>query len=61
VVAGNTAKFKGSGTINGQGSYKFMISSVDASPDTFRIQIWDDYGIVYDNGSQQALVSACRS
>ena len=55
VVAGNKAQFKGEGTINGQGSYKFMITADDDNPDTFRIQIWGDNGIVYDNGSQQAL------
>ncbi len=55
VVAGNKAQFKGVGTINGQGSYKFMITADDDNPDTFRIQIWGDNGIVYDNGSQQAL------
>jgi hypothetical protein len=55
VVAGNKAQFKGEGTINGGGSYKFMISADDDSPDTFRIQIFDDNGTVYDNGSQQSL------
>jgi hypothetical protein len=55
VVAGNKAQFKGEGTINGQGHYKFMIFADDDSPDTFRIQIWGDNGTVYDNGSQQAL------
>ena len=55
VVAGNKAQFKGEGTINGQGSYKFMITADDDSPDTFRIHIWDDNGTVYDNGSQQSL------
>jgi hypothetical protein len=58
VVAGNMAQFKGEGTINGQGSYKFMISANDGSPDTFRIKIWYEDGgevVVYDNGSQQSL------
>ena len=55
VVAGNKAQFKGEGTINGQGSYKFMIWADDDNPDTFRIQIWGDHGTVYDNGSQQEL------
>lgn len=55
VVAGNKAQFKGEGTINGQGSYKFMITADDDNPDTFRIHIWDDNGTVYDNGSQQSL------
>jgi len=55
VVAGNMAQFKGEGTINGQGSYKFMITADDDNPDTFRIKIWDENGTVYDNGSQQSL------
>jgi hypothetical protein len=32
-----------------------MIWADDDVPDTFRIQISGDNGIVYDNGSQQAL------
>ena len=59
MVAGNKAQFKGEGTINGEGSYKFMISADDDNPDTFRIKIWDEENgvevVVYDNGSQQAL------
>jgi hypothetical protein len=55
VVAGTNAQFKGEGTINGQGSYRFMIWADDDNPDTFRIQIWGDNGVVYDNGSQQSL------
>jgi hypothetical protein len=58
VVAGNQAMFKGVGTINGQGSYMFMITADDDNPDTFRIKIWYEDGgevVVYDNGSQQSL------
>ena len=55
VVAGDKAHFKGEGSINGQGSYKFMIWADDDKPDTFRIQIWGDTGTVYDNGSKQSL------
>lgn len=60
VVAGYKAMFKGTGTINGGGSYKFMISCVDGdlkgngAKDTFRIRIWDEDGnggetTIYDN------------
>jgi len=51
VVAGSKAKFKGTGTINGMGEYKFMLSAIDGSPDKFRIKIWDKAteAIVYDN------------
>jgi outer membrane protein assembly factor BamB len=54
VIAGAKAQYKGTGTINGAGSYKFMLSAVDGNlkgtgPDTFRMKIWDDNGVVYDN------------
>ncbi len=60
VVAGANAKFKGEGTINGQGQYGFMLTATDGQAkgggktDTFRIKIWDktggvDGGVVYDN------------
>lgn len=52
VVAGTKANYKGVGTINGVGNYGFMLTADDASPDTFRIKIWDkDDGdaVVYDN------------
>jgi hypothetical protein len=64
VVNGNgqNAQFKGTGTINGAGNYGFMIwawdGSKNATPDTFRISIWDaDDGdaVVYDNGVNQEL------
>lgn len=45
--------YKGTGTINGEGSYKFMLSAIDSEDgDKFRIKIWDkDDGdtIVYGN------------
>ncbi|OGO37310.1 MAG: hypothetical protein A2W35_02370 [Chloroflexi bacterium RBG_16_57_11] len=59
VVAGSKAKFKGTGTINGEGEYKFMIWANDGNPDTFRIKIWweDSAGehVIYDNGTDQAI------
>jgi hypothetical protein len=56
--ASMNAQFKGTGTINGAGDYGFMIWATDGSPDTFRIQIWDQNNgdaVVYDNGVQQSL------
>ena len=54
VIAGkDKAIFKGSGTINGQGEYNFMIWAGDGGnkdPDTFRILIGCDDIVVYDNG-----------
>lgn len=58
VVAGPRAKFKGEGTINGSGSYGFMVTATDEAltpstdVDLFRIKIWDkdnNDAIVYDN------------
>ncbi len=56
VVTGNNyAKFKGSGTINGEGDFKFMLWAGDNEPDTFRIKIWEEDEFdneidIYDNG-----------
>ena len=57
VVAGAKAQFKGTGTINGQGQYDFMLTAIDGQVsggggvDKFRIRIWDRVlgGLVYDN------------
>ncbi len=52
VVSGSKAKFKGEGTINGQGRYGFMLTATDGSADLFRIKIWDKGNgdaLVYDN------------
>jgi hypothetical protein len=57
--ASSNAQFKGSGTINGQGDFKFMIWTTDASSDTFRIKIWTEVErieqTIYDNEVQQAI------
>jgi len=60
VTGSNYAKFKGVGTINGMGEYKFQLWAGDDDPDTFRIKIWteDEFGVetvVYDNGFDQAI------
>ncbi|MHC4432793.1 MAG: hypothetical protein ACYTBS_13210 [Planctomycetota bacterium] len=60
VTGSDYAKFKGTGTINGSGEFKFQIWAGDDSPDTFQIKIWteDQAGaetIVYDNGYDQAI------
>jgi hypothetical protein len=55
ITGGDAAKFKGEGTINGEGSYKFMLWAGDGTPDTFRIRIWiedettAEEGVTYDN------------
>ncbi|MHC4325138.1 MAG: hypothetical protein ACYSUX_12815, partial [Planctomycetota bacterium] len=60
VTGSDYAKFKGEGTVNGIGPYKFMLWAGDGEPDTFRIKIWeedqDGYEYVkYDNGMDQAI------
>ncbi|HCA86277.1 MAG TPA: hypothetical protein DEQ61_12725 [Streptomyces sp.] len=55
VVGGNKAIYKGTGTVNGDSGYKFLISAVDADKsggsDTFRLKIWDadTDAVVFDN------------
>lgn len=56
VVAGAKAMYKGSGTINEQGNYSFMLTAIDGQmpggggTDRIRIRIWDaTSGIIYDN------------
>jgi parallel beta-helix repeat protein len=63
VTGSNYARYKGTGTINGAGEYKFMIWAGDGTgddgADTFRIKIWWEEGdtehVVYDNGMDQAI------
>jgi ELWxxDGT repeat protein len=55
VVAGDQARLRGSGTINGRGDYAFLLTAIDGgrtAPDQLRIRIWDqDTGAtLYDNG-----------
>ena len=52
VVNTPRAQFQGSGTVNGAGSYGFLLTVVDGgSNDTFRIRIWEKATgtVVYDN------------
>lgn len=58
VIANHKAMCKGTGTINGEGNYGFMLSAIDedltprTDVDLFRIKIWDkdnDDAVVYDN------------
>ena len=58
VTGSDYARFKGWGSINGEGDYRFMIWAGD-DPDTFRIKIWWEDGntenVVYDNGMDQDI------
>ncbi len=56
VVSGRFALCRGTGTINGAGNYRFMLTSVDGDQpngggvDKLRIRIWSDSdGLIYDN------------
>jgi hypothetical protein len=55
VVAGSKAQFKGTGSINGVSGYRFMLTARDGQAaggggvDKFRIKIWNDGGVIYDN------------
>ncbi|HKQ06329.1 MAG TPA: 6-bladed beta-propeller [Blastocatellia bacterium] len=57
VVAGAKAMYKGSGTINGNGNYAFMLTAIDGQvnggggQDKFRLKVWDKASgaVVYDN------------
>ncbi len=48
VVAGGQAQYKGTGTLNGQGGYKFLLTAVDGQmnggtgSDRLRIKIWQE-------------------
>jgi Tol biopolymer transport system component len=59
--SGENAQFKGSGQVNGESGYQFMIwAGSGTGPnggDTFRIKIWadDGGGDVYDNNSNQEI------
>ncbi len=59
VTGSDYARFKGTGTINGDGPYKFMLWAGDNALDTFRIKIWWEEGeienVVYDNGMDQPI------
>ena len=53
-------KFMGTGTINGEGEYKFQIWAGESEPDSEGIRIWteDEFGVetdVYDNGFNQEI------
>jgi hypothetical protein len=61
VVSGGLAQYKGTGTINGTGSFNFMLTARDGAlysagtPDGFRMKITDSSGsVVYDNMAASA-------
>jgi streptogramin lyase len=64
VIAGSNAKIKGTGTVNGEGNFGFMLTSNDGGKggiDTFRMKIVDKDTdtVVYDNGVDSELQGGC--
>jgi probable HAF family extracellular repeat protein len=69
-VAGNRAQYQGSGTLNGTGSYKFLMTAVDGSvfraggQSRFRMKIWHTDArtnaevVDYDNQVQTSTLAA---
>jgi hypothetical protein len=61
IIAGSKAIFKGSGTINGEGNFGFMLTAIDGNLneeniDKFRIKIWDKDNdeTIYDNADEES-------
>lgn len=56
VTGGDSAVFKGEGSLNGTDGYQFMLWAGDDDPDTFRMKISTAQDIVvYDNGNHQPI------
>lgn len=53
VIAGTRAQYKGQGTVTGtgahDGTYKFLLTAVDGTPDLLRMKIYNDTSVLYDN------------
>ena len=61
IISGDTVTLKGSGTVNGEEGYSFMIVAIDGrksepiGPDKIRIQIIGDGVAEFDNNDLQEL------
>lgn len=66
VIGGARAQYKGTGEVTGlsasyDGTYKFILTAVDGAqlgggaPDTFRMKIFRDDTVPYDNGPETPL------
>ncbi|MBL8291279.1 MAG: hypothetical protein JNN08_05560 [Bryobacterales bacterium] len=55
VVAGARVQYKGTGALNGEAGYWFLLTAIDGErpggggTDRFRLKIWSNAGVVYDN------------
>ena len=54
-MAGARAQYKGTGTVNGAGSYQFLMTVIDGQRpggggvDRLRMKIWSEGGVAFDN------------
>jgi hypothetical protein len=51
VVSGPKATYRGTGRVNNQDGYAFLVSVIDGSPDRMRMKIWNATtgSVLYDN------------
>ena len=49
IVSGSKGQYRGFGSINGGGNYRFVLTVDDGAPDKFRIRIWS--GVSSDDGT----------
>lgn len=69
VISGAKAQYKGTGAVNGLDGFRFILSAVDgdatpqASPDRFRIKIWNAStgSVLYDNQAGEAEDAEART
>ena len=65
VVEGKTARFKGTGTLNGEGDYGFLATAVAGDPGSarLRIQIWDNAtgATLYDTESGASAAATAQT
>ena len=48
AIAGGTAEFGGTGTVNGTAGYRFRVVAIDGAPDRLAIRIWSNTAGSYD-------------
>lgn len=66
VIAGSKAMYKGTGTVNGEAGYSFMVSAIDGGKggaDKFRMKIWNTGTgtVVFDNQAGDADSAAASN
>jgi hypothetical protein len=54
--SGSTATITGTGSVNGQSAYRFVVHATDAAPDSFEIVITRPDGILYYSSGLHPLV-----